>query len=68
MTGTGIFGVILVTVLAIPAALRMRAVSVSTEDGRVLPVFEQQEKRLKIVSAVAGVCALVSLLAAVFSR
>jgi hypothetical protein len=67
MTGTGILGGILVAVLAIPAALKLKAVAVTSDDGRVLPVFDQFEKRLNVVSAIAGVCALVSLFAAVLA-
>ncbi len=67
MTGAGILGGILIAVLAIPSALKLKAVSVSSNDGRVLPVFERQERRLNVVSAVAGVCALISLFASVLA-
>ena len=65
MTAAGIVGGILVAVVAIPTALKVKATALTTEDGLVLPVFERQERRLKIVSTLAGFLALVSLAAAV---
>jgi hypothetical protein len=65
MTAAGIVGGILVAVVGIPAALKLKSVAVASDDGRVLPVFEQQMKRLNVVSVIAGFCALVSLCGAV---
>ncbi len=67
MTGLGVVGGLIVAVVALPAALKLRAVAISGPDGRVLPVFDSQWRRLQIASAAAGVCALASLLAAAFA-
>jgi hypothetical protein len=67
MTVAGMVGGLLVAFVALPTAVRLRAVAVSSADGQVLPAFEQQKRRLTLVSFVAGVCALVSLFAAVLA-
>ena len=67
MTGAGIVGSILVALFVIPIARKVRAVAVSGEEGRLLPVFDKLDKRLGLVSAVAGILALVSLGAAVLA-
>jgi hypothetical protein len=67
MTAVGIVGGIVVAAVAVPTALRVKAVAISNESDQVLPVFERQQRQLKVVSAVAGICALVSLFAAVLA-
>lgn len=67
MTGLGLVGGIIVAALALPSALKLRAVAISGAEGQVHPVFESQWRRLQTASAVAGVCALASLLAAVLA-
>jgi hypothetical protein len=67
MIAAGFVGGLLIAFLALPAAARLRAVAVHTEDGQVLPVFETQRKRLIVVSTVAGLLALVSLAASVLA-
>ncbi len=67
MTVLGVLGGLLVAFVALPTALKLKSVAVTRADGQVLPAFEKQKRRLEIVSAVAGLCALASLFAAVLA-
>ena len=65
MTAAGFVGALLIVFVALPSAVKMKAVAVPTADGKMLPVFERQRKRLIATSHIAGVLALVSLFASV---
>lgn len=67
MTGAGLVGGFLIAVVAMPTAIKLKAIAVVGSDGQVLPLFERHKKRLDLVSAVAGICALVSLFASVLA-
>ncbi len=67
MTATGVLGGLLVVVVALPAAVKMKALAIPTADGQMLPAFEQQRKRLVSASNIAGAFALASLFASVFT-
>jgi len=67
MTAAGFVGGFLIVFVAIPTAIKLKAIAVVGSDGQVLPLFERHKKRLDIVSAVAGICALVSLFASVLA-
>ena len=67
MTAGGFLGGLLIVFVALPTAVKLKAVSVPTEDGKMLPVFESLRIRLLSVSSVAGVLALVSLFASVLA-
>jgi hypothetical protein len=63
MTAAGIVGALLIAFVALPTAVKLKAVAVPTAAEKMLPIFERQKKRLIAASHVAGVLALVSLLA-----
>ena len=63
MTAAGFVGGLLVLFVALPSAVKLRAVAVPTAAGKMLPIFERQKKRLIVVAHIAGVLALVSLFA-----
>ncbi len=61
MQATGLVGGALVLLVAIPTAMKLGGVAVTTEDGHLLPAFSHFRRRQMIVSSVAGVLAVVSL-------
>ena len=65
MTAAGFVGGLLVVFVALPTAVKLKAVAVPTAAGKMLPVFERQRKRLIATSHIAGVLALVALFASV---
>lgn len=65
MQGAGLVAGLLVLLVSIPTAVKMRALAVPTESGELLPAFERYRKRQAAVSSVAGALALVALFAAV---
>ena len=67
MTAAGFVGGLLIVFVALPTAVKLKTVAVPTADGKMLPFFERQRKRLIAVSCVAGVLGLVSLFAAVLA-
>ena len=68
MTAAGFVGGLLIVFVALPTAVRLRAVAVPNSDGQMLPAFEQQRKRLIAVSFGAGALALVALFASVLTQ
>jgi hypothetical protein len=67
MTAAGFVGGLLIAFVALPSAVQLKAVAFPTADGKMLPVFERQRKRLIAASTVAGVLAVVSLFASVLA-
>ena len=65
MQGAGLVAGLLVLLVSIPTAVKMRALAVPTESGELLPAFERYRKRQAAVSSIAGVLAVVALFAAV---
>ncbi len=68
MQGAGLVAGLLVLLVSIPTAVKMRALAVPTESGELLPAFERYRKRQAAVSSVAGALAVVALFAAVVLR
>ncbi len=60
---TGGAGGLLVLFLGLPTAVRMGGLAVVDDDGNVSPAFEMHRKRQALISSIAGVLAIVALLA-----
>jgi hypothetical protein len=67
MTAAGFVGGLLIVFVALPTAVKLRAVAVPTPTTQMLPVFEHLRKRLVVVSLVAGVLAALSLFGSVIA-
>jgi len=65
MVGTGLVGGVLVLLVVVPTAVKLGGLAVTTGDGAVLSAFEYYRRRQTAVSSVAGVLAVLSLLAGV---
>lgn len=63
MQGAGLLGGVLVLFVGLPTAVKMGGLSVMQEDGQLPPEFELYRKRQAVVSSIAGVLAIVALLA-----
>ncbi len=63
MQGAGLLGGVLVLFVGLPTAVKMGGLAVMQEDGQLLPAFELYRKRQAVVSSIAGVLAIVALLA-----
>jgi len=61
MQAAGLIGGALVLLVAIPAAVKLGGLSVTTDDGKLLPAFDYYHRRLMQVSIVALVLAVLSL-------
>jgi len=61
MQATGLVGGALVLLVAIPTAVKLGGLAVTTEDGFLLPAFAHYRRRQMIVSSTAGVLAVLSL-------
>jgi hypothetical protein len=61
MQATGLAGGALVLLVALPAALKLGGLAVTTEDGHLLPAFAHYRRRQMIVSSTAGILAVLSL-------
>ena len=61
MQGLGLLGAVLVLFVAVPTAVKVGGLAVTTDDGQVLPAFEYLRRREVVVSSVATVLAVLSL-------
>ena len=65
MQVAGLVAGLLVLLVSIPTAVKIKALAVPTESGELLPAFERYRKRQAAVSSVAGALAVIALFAAV---
>ncbi len=65
MQVAGLVAGLLVLLVSIPTAVKMKALAVPTESGELPPAFERYRKRQAAVSSVAGALAVIALFAAV---
>jgi hypothetical protein len=63
MQGAGLLGGILVMFMGLPTAVKMGGLAVVSPEGEMPAVFERYRKRQAVISSVAGVLAIVALLA-----
>jgi hypothetical protein len=63
MQGTGLLGGILVMFMGLPTAVKMGGLAVAAEDGTFPRAFEMYRRRQAVISSIAGVLAIVALLA-----
>jgi hypothetical protein len=61
MQATGLVGGALVLLVAVPTAVKLGGLAVTTEEGHLLPAFAHYRRRQLIVSSTAGVLAVLSL-------
>jgi predicted outer membrane lipoprotein len=59
----GALGGLVVLFVALPTAVRMGGLAVTTEDGELLPAFEVYRKRLNVVTIIGWVFAVIALFA-----
>jgi hypothetical protein len=62
MIVTGLLAGLIVLFVGLPTASRLSALSVASDKGTLPPAFEIYRKRMAVVSSVAGVLAVISLL------
>jgi len=65
MQGLGLLGAVLVLFVAVPTAVKVGGLAVTTDDGQLLPAFEYLRRRQVLVSSVATLLAILSLFAGV---
>lgn len=65
MLATGAIGGVLVLVVVVPTAVKLGGLAVTTDAGATLPAFEYYRRRLSVVSIIATVLAILSLLTGV---
>ena len=63
MQAAGMLGAILVIFVGVPTSIKISGLSVPDEKGEIPPVVERLRRRQAMVSSVAGVLALVALVA-----
>ena len=63
MVLAGLLAGVIVLFVALPTAVRMGGLAVTSESGEMPPAFEIYRRRLEVISYVAGVLAIVALFA-----
>ncbi|MFQ5705102.1 MAG: hypothetical protein ACE5HT_13920 [Gemmatimonadales bacterium] len=63
MQSAGLIAGLLILLVSVPTAIKMRMLATPTQNGELLPEFERYRKRQAVVSSVAGVLALIALFA-----